>query len=376
MNKRAFIRILGVGGAGLAGNALFPKLNMLLAGHRQQRRKNWTWVTTDVGPSTDEWKKRFALMRQSGIDAVLPEIFNGYKAYYGSKHLPVGEAWLEKLLPLAKAEGLEVHAWMWTMPCMVKEVCQQHPEWFVVNRKGESAVEKPAYVDYYKFLCPSRPEVHQFLKARVSELAAYGELDGIHLDYIRYPDVILPEALQPNYHIKQDREYPEYDYCYCSVCVDKFHEESGVDIRKVEDPATCTPWRQFRYDRITHLVNDTLIPIAHEHHKLVTAAVFPNWEMVRQEWPAWNLDGALPMLYHTMYGKKTVWIKEQTEREVALLHHRMPLYSGLLVFNMSPEELALAIEAALDGGANGVVIFPAQAMSESHWRIFSQVAKR
>jgi hypothetical protein len=82
------------------------------------------------------------------------------------------------------------------------------------------------------------------------------------------------------------------------------------------------------------------------------------------------------MLYHTMYGKKTVWIKEQTEREVALLHHRMPLYSGLLVFNMSPEELALAIEAALDGGANGVVIFPAQAMSESHWRIFSQVAKR
>jgi hypothetical protein len=54
----------------------------------------------------------------------------------------------------------------------------------------------------------------------------------------------------------------------------------------------------------------------------------------------------------------------------------MPLYSGLLVFNMSPEELALAIEAALDGGANGVVIFPAQAMSESHWRIFSQVAKR
>ena len=97
---------------------------MLLAGHRQQRRKNWTWVTTDVGPSTDEWKKRFALMRQSGIDAILPEIFNGYKAYYGSKHLPLGEAWLEKLLPLAKAEGLEVHAWIWTMPCMVAEVCQ------------------------------------------------------------------------------------------------------------------------------------------------------------------------------------------------------------------------------------------------------------
>jgi len=376
MNKRAFLRTLGVGTAGLAANALFPGLNLLRAAGRRQDLKNWAWVTTDVGPSAGEWEKRFALMRRSGIDAVLPEIFNGYKAYYGSKHLPVGEAWLEKLLPLAKGEGLEVHAWMWTMPCMVEEVCRQHRDWYVVNRKGESAVDRPAYVDYYKFLCPSRPEVREFLRTRVRELAEYGDLDGIHLDYIRYPDVILPEALQPRYHIRQDREYPEYDYCYCSVCVDAFREESGIDIRNVEDPAACVPWRQFRYDRITHLVNDVLIPAAHESRKPVTAAVFPNWEMVRQEWPAWNLDSVLPMLYHRMYGKNTDWIKEETERGIALLHDRRPLYSGLLAYDISPEDLAQAIEAALDGGANGVVIFPAQAMSESHWRTFSDAVKR
>jgi uncharacterized lipoprotein YddW (UPF0748 family) len=375
MNKREFIRTLGVGSVGLAANALISKLDTLLAGDRQQKRKNWTWVTTDVGPSEEEWKRRCALMRQSGIDAILPEIYNSYTAYYGSKHLPVGETWLEKLLPLAKAEGLEVHAWIWSMPCMVEEVRQQHPEWYVVNRNGESAVEKPPYVDDYRFLCPSRPEVHEFIKATVSELSTYDELDGIHLDYIRYPDVILPEALQPKYHIKQDREYPEYDYCYCDVCVENFRSETGIDIRKVEDPATSTPWRQFRYDRITRLVNDTVIPVAHEHKKLVTAAVFPNWELVRQEWPAWNLDGAMPMLYHSLYGKEIVWIREQTERAVSSLHNRRPLYSGLLVFKMSPEELAQAIEAALDGGANGVVIFPAQAMRESHWRILSQVVK-
>ena len=314
-------------------------------------------------------------MRQSGIDAVLPEIYDGYKAYYGSKHLPVGETWLERLLPLAKAQGLEVHAWMWSMPCMVEQVRQQHPEWFVVNRKGESAADKPAYVDYYRFLCPSRPEVHEFIKATVSELSAYEELDGIHLDYIRFPDVILPEALQPKYHIKQDREYPEYDYCYCDVCVGRFREETGIDIREMEDPATCTPWRQFRYDRITHLVNDTVIPVVHKHKKLLTAAVFPNWEMVRQEWPVWNLDGALPMLYHRLYGKETIWIREQTERGVTSLRNRAPLYSGLLVFRLRPDELARAVEAALDGGASGVAIFPAQAMSESQWKIFSQTVR-
>jgi uncharacterized lipoprotein YddW (UPF0748 family) len=375
VKKREFIRILGVGSAGLVVNGLIPKPSLLFAADGQQKRKNWTWVTTDIEPSDDEWKRRFALMRQSGIDAVLPEVFDGYKAYYGSNHLPVAEGWLEKLLPLAKAEGLEVHAWIWSMPCMIDEVRQRHLEWFVVNRKGESAAEKPAYVDSYKFLCPSRPEVHEFIKATVSELSAYGELDGIHLDYIRYPDVILPEALQPKYHIKQDREYPEYDYCYCDVCVGMFREETGIDILKMEDPATSTPWRQFRYDRITHLVNDTVIPVAHGQKKLVTAAVFPNWELVRQEWPVWNLDAVLPMLYHRLYGKDTVWIREQTERGVSSLRNRRPLYSGLLVFHLSPDEMGQAVEAALDGGASGVVIFPAQGMSESHWRRFSETVR-
>jgi uncharacterized lipoprotein YddW (UPF0748 family) len=376
MYRREFITTLGLGSFALAAGSRFPPLHSLLAGDRDDRRKYWTWVTTDVAPSADEWKMRFAAMRRAGIDAILPEIYNSQRAFYESRHLPVESAWLEEILPLAKAEGLEVHAWIWTMPCNIEEVRDRHPEWFCVNRKGESAAEKPAYVDDYRFLCPSQPEVHEFIKTTVTELCGYDALDGIHLDYVRYPDVILPEALQPKYGIKQDREYPQYDYCYCEVCRRDFEKETGIDVSKLDDPALSVPWKQFRYDRITHLVNDTVIPVAHKNKKLVTAAVFPNWDMVRQEWPAWKLDAALPMLYHSLYGEGIEWIREKTEKGVKSLAGRAPLYSGLLLFRMSPEELAKAIAASLEGGAKGVVLFPAQAMTEAHWKSFSEAIRK
>ena len=72
-------------------------------------RKNWTWITTDLKSTDEEWKRAFARWREAGIDAVLPEVFGSRVAFYASKHLPVTEEWLERILPIAKAEGLELH---------------------------------------------------------------------------------------------------------------------------------------------------------------------------------------------------------------------------------------------------------------------------
>jgi uncharacterized lipoprotein YddW (UPF0748 family) len=63
----------------------------------------------------DGWKQKFAVMRKAGIHAVIPEVYNSRRGYFASRHLPPGGEWLEQLLPLAKSEGLEVHAWMWSM---------------------------------------------------------------------------------------------------------------------------------------------------------------------------------------------------------------------------------------------------------------------
>ena len=63
--------------------------------------------------------------------------------------------------------------------------------WYAVNRKGESAYTVQAYVPYYKCMCPNNPDVINYLVTEYSKIAEIPEVDFIHLDYIRYVDVIL-----------------------------------------------------------------------------------------------------------------------------------------------------------------------------------------
>ena len=216
MKKRKFIQLLGTGLLGTIMTPFTPGA-MLSSGMIQQKSyKNWTWIGGSTKLSDDEWKARFEKMRRLGIDAVLVQVYNGHIALFDHPDpiVPVEADILGKLIQLADSAGLELHAWMWTMPCNNLTIIEKHPDWFAVNGNGEPSWSHPAYVNYYKFLCPCHPEAMEFVTGNVKALAAYEELDGIHLDYVRLPDVILAEALQPKYDIVQDKEYPQYDYSY------------------------------------------------------------------------------------------------------------------------------------------------------------------
>jgi uncharacterized lipoprotein YddW (UPF0748 family) len=242
-----------------------------------------------------------------------------------------------------------------------------------VNAKGESAADKPAYVDYYKFLDPARPEVREFVQGTVKELAAIGELTGIHLDYIRHPDAILPKGLWKKYNLVQDRVFPEFDYGYTPYSRELFKKAHGVDPIEIKDPTSQKEWMQYRFDSVTELVNDYLVPAAHEKGKRITAAVFPGptlaRQMVRQDWGQWKLDGFLPMLYNKFYEAGPEWVNAQTREGVATV--KQPIYSGLFAHAVDATGLSAIVGAALRGGASGVSIFSMTAMDESKWTALS-----
>jgi hypothetical protein len=291
---------------------------------------------------------------------------------------------------IARRAGLEFHAWI---PTMVQAENPELPaELYAVNGLGESAFDKPAYVNYYKFLCPSREEVVHFLSKLYGRIADLPEVDGIHLDYIRFPDVILAEGLWDKYGLVMDREYPEYDYCYCDVCVKGFQEKSGLDIRSEADPSQVEAWKQYRYDLITSLVN-RLSDTVHARDKLITAAVFPGpnsiaRKIVRQEWDQWDLDAFYPMNYNDFYLKGTRWIGEVCKEGVTAINNRVPLYSGLFIcprpeskheeadpegHGLIPGELNEAIRQSLENGASGICLFTPGRMTEEHWEAFEKI---
>jgi len=348
MHRRDFLRLAGFGLVGASTLAATPPAPM----------KHWAWMRGGW-KDMDDWKRSLAALRAIGMDAVL---VGGNADFYRA------------CVPPARDEGVEVHAWQFIM--MRGEHVQAHPEWYAVNRKGVSTAEKPPYVNYYRFMCPSREEVREALRVAVRELASVEGLAGVHLDYIRYPDVILPVALWSKYGIVQDKEYPEYDYCYCGVCRERFKRRSGQDPLGLADPPAHAGWLQYRYDTITEVVG-LLADEVHARNKRVTAAVFPTpaiaRSLVRQDWTRWKVDAILPMVYHAFYKENVAWIERATREGVVALRGRIPLYSGLYVPDLPPADLAEAARRALAGGAQGISVFQGNTLTPEHRSALAEV---
>lgn len=286
---------------------------------------------------------------------------------------------------VAKANGLEYHAWI---PTMLKGDADS--SWYAVNRLGESAFTVQAYVPYYKFMCPNNDNVKTFLKEMYGRIADVPEVDYIHFDYIRFVDVILARGLWEKYGLVMNEEYDTADYCYCDKCVADFKAKYEIDIKEIEDPSTVEEWKQFRYDLITTLVNE-ITDVVHAKGKKVSAAVFPGpslaKKLVRQEWDKWNIDAFFPMNYNDFYLEGADWLAPIVAEEVASLNGKAPLYSGLFICHdwenkasiedpeghgLLPSEIEAAIKGSMDNGAAGICLFTPGDMTDAHWEAFKK----
>jgi len=351
MDKRTFLKISGIVGAGMA---FAPMACSSAASGEYAWNRNWMWLSADKKKSDDDWRKLFATLKDAGISGVL---MGGDVPMY------------EKIIPLAGEFGIDVHAWMWTLNRPGDKEAQKHPDWYTVSRKGDSCFDVHPYVDYYQWVCPSKEEVYQHIEQQVKDLAAVEGLKGIHLDYVRYSDVILAKALQPVYGLVQDKEYPEYDFCYCQTCRDTFLKESGIDVYELEDPTQSAEWRQYRYDSVTRLVN-RLVETAHANDKLISAAVFPYPDLARficrQSWDDWNLDAFFPMIYQNFYDEDMAWIKSSTQKGVSDLNGRAPIITGLYLPEIPESQFPAAVENSFAGGAKGVALFGLGQFDDKH----------
>lgn len=291
---------------------------------------------------------------------------------------------------VAKANGMEYHAWI---PAMLQGGMDS--TLYGVNRLGQSAYHTQAYVSYYKFLCPNKEEVYQFLSSLYGKVADIPEVDYVHLDYIRFVDVILARGLWAKYGLVMNEEYPVADYCYCDKCVSDFKTASGIDIKSVEDPSTCAEWAQFRCDLITRLVN-RLTDDIHAKGKKVSAAVFPGPDsyakkMVRQEWNNWNIDAFFPMNYNDFYLEGPEWVGRVTKEGVNALNGKAPVYSGLFIcrdwqnkanikdpegHGLIPSEIETAVRSSMENGAAGVCLFTPHSMTDEHWAAFGKAIRQ
>lgn len=358
MDKRTFLKTSGLLGLGLLGAATAPWLTSCASNNGAELPPNWMWFHANMERTDEEWENILLTLKSAGITGIL---------------IGGGRPMLSRIIPMADKHGMDVHAWMWTLNRSGDEEALKHPDWYAVSRDGNSCFDVRPYVNYYQWVCPSKEEVYQHILKQVTELCGIPGLKGVHLDYVRYSDVILPEALQPVYNLVQDKEYPEFDFCYCATCREKFKKTSGIDIQTVEDPTALLEWRQYRYDSVTRLVN-RLSKEVHQKNKLITAAVFPYPELARticrQSWDEWHLDAVFPMIYQNFYNKPVEWVKYAVQKGITDTRGKVPLFAGLYLPELSGEDLKKAIDYSLEAGASGVAVFDFGSFSEAHQEAF------
>lgn len=325
------------------------------------------WTTADPKKTDNDYTAEFKKYHDAGIDDVLintsasPEL-------------------LERLVPLAKKQGLKVHAWIMAMNRPGDSIALQHPDWYMVSKDGKSCFETRPYVDYYQWLCPTKKESRNHVLALVEALAKVEGIESVHLDYIRFPDIFLPIGLLPKYNLKQEVEMPEYDFCYCDTCVAAFEKMHHKNPRESKNTSIDMEWKNFRLNVIKAVVDDAYT-IVHKYNKRLTAAVFPYPEMadhmVRQRWDKWNIDEVYPMIYHNFYNEEINWIGYATKQGVTDLEGKQTqINTGIYIPGLqSEEELKQAIILARENGAKGISFFDGNALTKENLKTIAQTKK-
>jgi len=144
-------------------------------------------------------------------DVYIQAVVGGY-AYYDSRVLPRSEVLVraagpdyqpfETMYRICKNRGVRVHAWVnallaWSLekrPDSSSHVLLQHPEWFMQDVFGRRMSDYP-YQDWRRFgieglyLDPANPAVREYIADIVHDITSRYDVNGIHLDFIRYPGI-------------------------------------------------------------------------------------------------------------------------------------------------------------------------------------------
>ena len=320
---------------------------------RENEGRLW-WEHSGCGIYPGDWDRTMKELSEAGFNAVVPNMLWGGDAYYKSDVLPVdpkveryGDQ-IEQAVKAGKKYGVEVHAWM---------VCfnaSNSPKSFLDEMRAQGRLQKTLSGEEKPWLCPSCPENRALQLAALEEVATKYDVDGVHFDYIRFPDG---------------------NTCYCDGCKERFskayREKTGKELGEfpkdvLEKGTAREEFLQWRRDQITALVRDVHKSLKAKRPDIkLSAAVFPGYPGVRdsiaQDWGLWVEEGLLDFVCPMDYSSDPNAFLGYVKRQLPYVEGKIPIYPGIGMtatgISMQADEVALQAEIARRLGANGFTIF-------------------
>jgi uncharacterized lipoprotein YddW (UPF0748 family) len=197
---------------------------------------------------------------------------------------------LDYILTRNNNHKLEVHAWVTTFVITGHDLEKLHPEHIYFTNPElvtcDFSQEMMNYETYMgAYLDPGIPQVQEYTKNIILDLVSNYKIDGIHLDYIRYPDS---------------------HYGFSKLALEAYKRDV-----KFQD---ADAWKQWKEDQITNFMKDIYSNVKKLSPKTqVTAAVISNLEEAErfsQNWIKWLQEGYLDRAYLMEYSTSTSTIEK------------------------------------------------------------------
>ncbi|MGL5347595.1 MAG: glycoside hydrolase family 10 protein [Peptostreptococcaceae bacterium] len=293
---------------------------------------------------------------------VITQRDNFKNANYGEYGNDLLKAFVEE----GKKRGIEVHTWVHTFRAGDKEINpilsqEEYEDWTLINYNN---TELTIYEDDYYFMDPANPEVRNCLTEIYKEIASNYDVDGIQLDYIRYPVG----------KYKSDSGYGKNDDSTMNQFRKEYNISSDTDIRELMDKDKNQDWKvwedrwnEFKQGKITTFVKDVSEELEIINKDiLVSTAIFPNIEEAKmskmQDWPKWVENGYIDLTAPMAYYKDAQTVKEDVTEMVEYVGGNCLNYAGIaptFVGLIAPENRT-HVKAALEGKAQGTIVFASQ----------------
>lgn len=348
----------------------------------------WVVRTTLVHP--DSVRVMVERAAAAGFNTLLVQVRGRGDAYYRSRWEPRPDALtgedasfdpLGLVIREAHARGLAVHAWVnthlvgpsWGIPSDPEHLVVRRPDLLAVPRElarelFDTSPTDPAYTGALlryaqehadrvegMYTSPSSPEVKEHIYSLWMDLAESYELDGIHFDYVRYPNS---------------------DFDYSRGALERFRAwvaprlpaERRAELEEAYrfDPlayvdALPDPWGEFRRAQITELVERVYYGVKKRRPDVVvSAAVFPNaddaYRSRFQDWRGWLAEGILDAVAPMAYTPADSIFEGQIRDAVAVAGGDR-VWAGIGAYQNTLQGTVDKIRIARGLGARGVVLF-------------------
>ena len=296
---------------------------------------------------------------------------------------------LQTMITQARQAGLAVHAWVnvnlvasgTTLPRSREHVANLHPDWLMVPKALAPALSKtgvwsPAYLGTLArwtrtssdqvegmYVSPVTAASRAYTTSVLAELAARYALDGIHLDYIRYPGAA-------------------FDFSPTSVSAFRESvagslsrsERERLDRSALADPtawpdAWPAEWAAFHRERLNLLVASISKAVHEARPALVLSAAVVGVaaearEQRYQDWMAWakagRIDVACPMLYALSVEQFTA-----VTAEIHASIGSVPYWAGIGAYRLPIDATIERVRLARRANAAGVLLFSYGQLAEA-----------